>query len=63
VLEFMSRHHVPGGTIIVDDYGHFSAGAQRAVDEFVASNEGFRLTLPPEWARKFAILQRAQAVG
>lgn len=47
----------PKGIILVDDYGFFSAGAQTAVDEFVADQKGrFKLTLPPAYAGKFAIL-------
>jgi hypothetical protein len=56
VLELMRDRLVPGGALVVDDYGHFSAGVQQAVDEFVAANPRFSLILPPKWAREFAIL-------
>jgi O-methyltransferase len=36
-LMFTDARLSPGGAVIVDDYGFFSAGAQQAVDEFVQS--------------------------
>lgn len=59
VLQVMLERLVPGGALIVDDYGHFSEGAQRAVDEFVAEHgESFEFSLPRPWAGHFAILER-----
>jgi hypothetical protein len=58
-LEFLDSRVPEGGYIVVDDYGHFSAGAQTAVDEFVAPRaERWRLTLPPAFAGRFAILEK-----
>lgn len=60
VLEVIAARLVKGGALIVDDYGHFSAGAQRAVDEFLAEHEGsFERRLPRPWAGKFVILERS----
>ena len=59
VLEFMAARLSPGGVIVVDDYGHFSGGAQRAVDEFVRDHaSAFSLSLPRSWAGHFALLAR-----
>jgi hypothetical protein len=49
----------PGGHAVVDDYGWFSAGAQAAVDEFVAAHPGrWTRTLPVPAAGTFAVLAR-----
>lgn len=41
-LEFLAPRVVPGGTIVVDDYGFVTCrGARQAVDEFAAANPGF----------------------
>jgi hypothetical protein len=48
-LEFIHDRLSVGGAIIVDDYGFFSAGAQRAVDEFMEARRGayeFRVVSP-----------------
>ncbi len=37
-LEELFDHVVPGGIIIIDDYGHW-AGCKKAVDEFLAEND------------------------
>jgi len=58
-LNFLKDVLTVGGTIVVDDYGFFSAGAQAAVDEFLAVHgDHFKMELPPEWAGRFAVLQR-----
>jgi O-methyltransferase len=58
-LNFLSKVLVPEGCILVDDYGYFSSGAQKAVDEFILRSEGtFDLSLPPEWAGRFALLKK-----
>jgi O-methyltransferase len=58
-LDFLSKALILGGRIVVDDYGFFSAGAQKAVDEFIhRSEERFHLSLPPEWAGRFALLTK-----
>ena len=43
-LERFAPRDVPGGTIVVDDYGFKTCpGVKQAVDEFVATNPHFRL--------------------
>jgi hypothetical protein len=59
VLEFLAARVAPGGVIVVDDYGHFSGGAQQAVDEFAGDHaSAFSLSLPRPWAGHFALLER-----
>ncbi len=58
-LEYLDARVSDGGFVLVDDYGHFSAGAQTAVDEFVAPRtDRWKLTLPPAFAGRFAILEK-----
>jgi hypothetical protein len=58
-LEFLDTRVSEGGWVLVDDYGHFSAGAQTAVDEFVAPRaDRWKLILPPAFAGRFAMLER-----
>jgi hypothetical protein len=58
-LEFLATRLSDGGYVVVDDYGHFSAGAQTAVDEFIGQHaDAWALTLPSEFAGHFAILQK-----
>lgn len=58
-LDFLDRVTRTGAHVVVDDYGWFSAGAQTAVDEFVAKRgERWRLVKPLPFAGKFAILER-----
>ena len=58
-LELLDARLAPGGVVIIDDYGFFSAGAQAAVDEFVDSRRGQYTKEPsPEWAGKFCVLRR-----
>jgi len=58
-LRFLDGCLAQGGYVVVDDYGHFSAGAQTAVDEFVAAAAGrYALILPPDFAGHFAVLQK-----
>ena len=43
-LDFFGPRVVPGGMIVMDDYGTTTCeGVKRAVDEFTASNPGFRV--------------------
>jgi hypothetical protein len=43
-LDFFGPRVVPGGTMVMDDYGTTTCeGVKRAVDEFTASNPGFRV--------------------
>jgi hypothetical protein len=64
-LRFLRRHLSVGGTVIVDDYGFFSAGAKTAVDEFMAeSGTQFEMTLPRKFAAAstpFCVLSRLAA--
>lgn len=58
-LHFLHRVITLGGSIVVDDYGFFSSGAKKAVDEFHESyRDSYELVLPPEWAGHFAIFKR-----
>jgi O-methyltransferase len=58
-LEFLDTRMPPGGRIVVDDYGFFSAGAQLAVDQFVASTGGrFKFELPLPFAGHFCVLSK-----
>lgn len=58
-LEYLDRVMPVGGRIVVDDYGFFSQGAQKAVDDFVRLKNGaFELSLPVSFAGKFAVLRR-----
>jgi len=58
-LDFLKAVLSPGGYVVIDDYGFFSAGAQAAVDEFVDANrDNFTFELPPKWARHFAIIRK-----
>jgi|1185.fasta_scaffold333797_1 O-methyltransferase len=58
-LQYLDRAMPVGGRIVVDDYGFFSAGAQKAVDDFVAARrDRFAMRLPLPFAGKFAILER-----
>lgn len=50
----------PGGAIVVDDYGHFSAGAKTAVDEFVAAHD-YEMSIGPRYAGHFVVLRRGMA--
>jgi hypothetical protein len=62
VLKWLRPRLVPGGAVIVDDYGFFSAGAKTAVDEFLAeAADEFAMTLPRNFAAEstpFCILRR-----
>jgi hypothetical protein len=59
ILAFLDRATTPGGRIVVDDYGFFSAGVQQAVDEFTAARpERWICHPPPAFAGHFAVLER-----
>jgi cephalosporin hydroxylase len=66
VLRWLHPRLAAGGTVIVDDYGFFSAGAKTAVDEFLADVAGeFEVTLPRKFAAEstpFCILRRTAKV-
>lgn len=58
-LEYLDRCMPPGGHIMVDDYGFFSAGAQAAVDEFAAARKGqYEPLLPYKFAGHFIALRK-----
>jgi hypothetical protein len=60
-LEFLDRAMPVGGHVIVDDYGWFSAGAQTAVDEFLAGRVGrWRRRDSLQDAGHFAVLERTE---
>jgi O-methyltransferase len=60
-LEVISARLSPGGIIVVDDYGFFSEGAQKAVDEFVAVNgKSFDIEVPDYCHDHFAVLRSRQ---
>lgn len=58
-LEYLDRCMPPGGHIMVDDYGFFSAGAQAAVDEFAAARaDGYERLFPYPFAGHFIVLRK-----
>lgn len=58
-LEFLDTVLVPGGFLIVDDYGTFSQGAKTAADEFFeARKEKYLRTLSELPCGNFCILQK-----
>jgi len=58
-LSFLDTRMQIGGRIVVDDYGFFSAGAQLAVDEFVArTKRRFNFKMPLPCAGHFCILNK-----
>jgi O-methyltransferase len=58
-LRFLHEVIVPGGFIVIDDYGWFSAGAKLAVDEFFESyRSSYALFSPVKSAGHFVMLQR-----
>jgi O-methyltransferase len=58
-LQFLDRTTAPGARVVVDDYGFFSAGAQAAVDEFLAGRPQAWERLPAlPSAGHFAVLSR-----
>src|SRR5262249_10218623 len=58
-LDFLDGRMQAGARIVVDDYGFFSAGAQLAVDQFVARKQGsFQLEAPLPHAGHFCILSK-----
>lgn len=60
ILDVLTALHdrlVPGSTVMVDDYGHFSSGAQRAVDEFYEHHmEAYTFECGPSYSPAFALL-------
>ena len=62
VLELLDRRLSPGASVVIDDYGYFSAGAQLAVDEFVADHrQAYDLQLPVQLCQdqdRFVIMRK-----
>jgi predicted O-methyltransferase YrrM len=57
-LEKLLPRMSPKGIIVVDDYGYFSNGAQKAVDQFLSAYPGlFEIEVPNYCHDKFAILR------
>lgn len=58
-LELLHPRLPSQGRIVVDDYGWFSSGAQKAVDRFVAAHaDAYELTFPNKAAGHFALLRK-----
>jgi O-methyltransferase len=58
-LNFLDTVLVPGGIMIVDDYGCFSEGVKIAADDFYASRKDrYTMTFPEKTSEHFCILQR-----
>lgn len=63
-LHFLHLVLSVGGAVMIDDYGFFSSGAKKAVDEFHNHHRGdYRISVPPEWAGHFAVLQRVHSTS
>lgn len=61
-LDFLHGVLSPGGAVLVDDYGFFSAGAHTAVDEFLAEHPGeYDFVKPQAYAGKFCTLWKRAA--
>jgi predicted O-methyltransferase YrrM len=58
VLAALEPRLTERAVIIVDDYGYFSAGAQRAVDDFVESHASFQCQVSDVGIKSFAVLRR-----
>ncbi len=62
VLTLLNSRLPPGACVVIDDYGFFSAGAQTAVDQFVADHkQGYRLEVPLRFSEDqdhFAIMRK-----
>jgi O-methyltransferase len=58
-LAFVDARMVAGGRVVVDDYGWFSTGAQKAVDTFIESKGStWHFSLPFDFAGKFCLLEK-----
>jgi hypothetical protein len=58
-LMFLDKVLISGGYIIVDDYNYFSAGAKKAVDEFIVKRKNkYDLILPYKFSGHFCILRK-----
>ncbi len=58
-LVFIEERMPPGGRVVVDDYKFFSAGAQRAVDEFRARRANdWEFSVPYDFCGHFCCLRK-----
>ena len=60
-LKFLSGALVENGIIVIDDYDWFSTGLKTAVEDFLKTNNNFRLSFPVEPAGMFCILEKMSA--
>jgi hypothetical protein len=60
-LELLHERMAPGAHIVIDDYGHFSEGAQKAVDEFVSEMAPAYTPLPPRPSAGYFMVLRKEA--
>jgi hypothetical protein len=56
-LEHLFPRLVPGGVLIIDDYGHWN-GARQAVDEYIAAHRSPLLLCRVDMAARIAVKQR-----
>jgi O-methyltransferase len=58
-LELLDRRLPSGGHVVVDDYGWFSSGAQKAVDRFIEMHSAaYELNFPNKSAGHFALIRK-----
>ncbi len=58
-LNLLHKSLSSGGSIIIDDYGFFSAGAKLAVDEFASAHASeYEVNSPPSFSGHFRILSK-----
>jgi O-methyltransferase len=58
-LDLVHERMSVGGRMVVDDFGFFSAGPERAVNEFLRTHSReYELTVPPRFAGAFCVLSR-----
>ncbi len=58
-LQLLETRLAKGAYVIVDDYGFFSQGAKKAVDEFIKETQKrYVLTLPYKFAGHFCLIQK-----
>ncbi|GGT30219.1 hypothetical protein GCM10010271_37830 [Streptomyces kurssanovii] len=57
-LRLLGPRTRPGSVLMVDDYGYFSSGPERAVKEYLAEDDRFDLAVGPTSAGYFCALTR-----
>jgi O-methyltransferase len=57
-LRLLTRRTRSGSVLMVDDYGYFSSGPERAVQKFLGEDSRFDLTVGPESAGHFCALRQ-----